>query len=59
VARREALVDLAFGVEDWVSDSALFALVADAYRKPEAHPETRRLVRDRLDAAVAASARER
>src|SRR5205085_3920918 len=25
--RRAVLVDLAFGVEDWVSDSALFALV--------------------------------
>jgi hypothetical protein len=54
--RREALIDLAFGVEDWVSDSALFALVAQAYVNPEFRPEAHRLVRDRLDAAVAAAA---
>jgi hypothetical protein len=31
--RRQVLIDLAFGVEDWVSDSALFALVAAAYER--------------------------
>lgn len=50
--RRQVLVDLAFGVEDWVSDSALFALVAAAYRQPELRPEVHGLVRARLDAAV-------
>ncbi len=48
------LVDLAFGVEDWVSDAALFALVAHAYWKPERRSETRDLVRARLVAAAEA-----
>ncbi|GAA1393646.1 hypothetical protein GCM10009662_02420 [Catellatospora coxensis] len=52
--RRQVLVDLAFGVEDWVSDAALFALVTAAYRTPELREEVRTLVRARLDAAVAA-----
>ncbi|MFR9777213.1 hypothetical protein ACL02O_14285 [Micromonospora sp. MS34] len=52
--RREVLVDLAFGVEDWVADAALFALVTAAYREPELRAEVRQLVRARLDAAVAA-----
>lgn len=52
--RRQVLVDLAFGVEDWVSDSALFALVTAAYRDPVVREEVRQLVRARLDAAVAA-----
>lgn len=52
--RRQALMDLAFGVEDWVADSALFALVTEAYRNPETRAETRRLVRSRLDAAASA-----
>lgn len=54
--RREVLADLAFGAEDWVSDAALFALVAHAYWEPETRPEAHRLVRDRLDAALAAAA---
>ncbi|MGW5668480.1 hypothetical protein, partial [Micromonospora sp. NPDC003776] len=53
--RREVLVDLAFGVEDWVADAALFALVTAAYREPELRAEVRQLVRARLDAAVAAN----
>jgi hypothetical protein len=53
--RREVLVDLAFGVEDWVADAALFALVTVAYREPYLREEVRRLVRARLDAAVAAN----
>lgn len=52
--RREVLVDLAFGVEDWVADAALFALVTAAYRAPGRRAEVRQLVRARLDAAVAA-----
>jgi hypothetical protein len=53
--RRGVLVDLAFGVEDWVSDAALFALVTAAYREPDLREEVRQLVRARLDAAVAAN----
>jgi hypothetical protein len=52
--RRQVLVDLAFGVEDWVSDAALFALVAQAYRDPSVRDEVRVLVRDRLVAATEA-----
>jgi hypothetical protein len=52
--RRGVLVDLAFGVEDWVADSALFALVTAAWREPELREEVRQLVRTRLDAAVTA-----
>ncbi|GAA1873099.1 hypothetical protein [Asanoa iriomotensis] len=53
--RREVLSDLALGVEDWVADSALFALVTAAYLDPAARDEVRGLVRTRLDAAVAAN----
>ncbi|MET0422287.1 MAG: hypothetical protein ABW046_00335 [Actinoplanes sp.] len=53
--RREVLIDLAFGAEDWVSDAALFALVTLAYREPERRAEVRGLVRSRLDAAVHAN----
>jgi hypothetical protein len=52
--RREVLVDLAMGVEDWVADAALFALVTAAYREPEQREEVRGLVRSRLDAALSA-----
>jgi len=50
----EALADLAFGAEDWVSDAALFALVTTAYREPRRRAEVHDLVRARLDAAMAA-----
>jgi hypothetical protein len=53
--RRQVLTDLAFGVEDWVSDSALFALVTAAYREPALRPEVHALVRARLEAAMRAS----
>lgn len=52
--RRQVLVDLVFGVEDWVADSAAFALVTNAYTNPEARAEVRRLIRSRLDAAASA-----
>jgi len=52
--RRQVLIDLAFGVEDWTSDAALFALVAAAYREPALRDEVRVLVRDRLIAATKA-----
>jgi hypothetical protein len=53
--RREVLADLAFGIEDWVADAALFALVTAAYREPEHRGDVRSLVRARLDVAVTAS----
>jgi len=53
--RRAVLSDLALGIEDWVADSALFALVTAAYRDTAIRDEVRGLVRTRLDAAVAAN----
>lgn len=52
--RRQVLVDLAFGAEDWACDAALFALVTAAYQEPAVRAEVRGLVRARLDAAAAA-----
>ncbi|MEV6851585.1 hypothetical protein [Actinoplanes sp. NPDC051411] len=52
--RRQVLIDLAFGVEDWACDAALFALVTAAYREPALRDEVRVLVRDRLVAATKA-----
>ncbi|GAA3452786.1 hypothetical protein [Dactylosporangium matsuzakiense] len=52
--RRQVLIDLAFGVEDWAADAALFALVTMAFRAPGHRREVRDLVRGRLDAAVGA-----
>jgi hypothetical protein len=53
--RREVLVDLAFGIEDWTTDAALFALVTAAYRDPDLREEVRGMVRERLDVAVGAN----
>jgi hypothetical protein len=51
-SRRTSTPSCTFGVEDWVSDSALFALVTMAFHEPEHRDEVRRLVRAQLDAAV-------
>lgn len=53
--RRDVLVDLAMGVEDWVADASLFALVTASLRDPAVREEVRGLVRARLDAIVKAS----
>jgi hypothetical protein len=50
--RRRVLVDLAFGIEDWTTDAALFALVVAAWTDPDARADVRDLVRRRLDAAT-------
>ncbi|MFF5289356.1 hypothetical protein [Paractinoplanes globisporus] len=56
--RRRVLIDLAFGVEDWVADSALLALVTAAHDDPARRAEVRELARARLDeAAVTAASR--
>jgi len=52
--RRRVLLDLSMGVEDWVVDSALFALVTSAYREPSQRDEARRLVSERFRAAMLA-----
>jgi tetratricopeptide (TPR) repeat protein len=49
--RREVLVALVNGVEDWVTDSALFALVVAAWAAPESRADVLGIVRARLAAA--------
>jgi tetratricopeptide (TPR) repeat protein len=52
--RRTVLVDLAFGAEDWVSDAALFALVATAWLVPDVRDDVAGLVAERFVEAVRA-----
>ncbi|MDG4762211.1 tetratricopeptide repeat protein [Micromonospora sp. WMMD710] len=56
--RRRVLLDLVWGVEDWVTEAALFALVTAAWVDPEVRPDVARVVAERL-ADVAAVARAR
>ncbi|RKS10288.1 tetratricopeptide repeat protein [Nocardiopsis sp. Huas11] len=53
--RRRALVDLAFGPEDWVTEAALFALVSLAWTHPEDRADIAGLVTERFVAAVEAA----
>ncbi|WP_406105652.1 tetratricopeptide repeat protein [Micromonospora globbae] len=56
--RRGVLLDLVWGVEDWITEAALFALVTAAWVDPAVRPEVARVVAERLaDAADAARAR--
>ncbi|GAB7043725.1 hypothetical protein JCM9533A_75760 [Catenuloplanes niger JCM 9533] len=56
--RRRVLVDLAWGVEDWITEAALFALVTAAWVTPELRADVAGLVRDRL-ADIAVVVRQR
>ncbi|MGC4803565.1 tetratricopeptide repeat protein [Micromonospora sp. DT233] len=56
--RRRALVDLVWGVEDWITEAALFALVTAAWVDPSARADVARVVAERL-ADAAAVAKER
>lgn len=56
--RRRVLLDLVWGVEDWVTEAALFALVTAAWVDPAVRPDVARVVTERL-ADVAAVARTR
>lgn len=56
--RRAVLVDLAFGVEDWVTEAAVYALVVAAWVDPAVRADVAELVAARLvDAAEAAQHR--
>lgn len=55
--RRQVLAGLAFGVEDWVSEAAIFALVTAAWLDPQVRPDVAGLVRDRLLDAIEVSRR--
>ncbi|SCL39635.1 Tetratricopeptide repeat-containing protein [Micromonospora rhizosphaerae] len=56
--RRRVLVQLVWGVEDWITEAALFALITAAWVEPAVRPDVARVVAERL-ADVAAVARER
>ncbi|WP_434971395.1 tetratricopeptide repeat protein [Micromonospora peucetia] len=56
--RRRVLLDLVWGVEDWVTEAALFALVTAAWVDPAVRPDVARVVTERL-ADVATVARTR
>ncbi|GGR85784.1 hypothetical protein GCM10010169_32610 [Micromonospora fulviviridis] len=56
--RRRVLLELVWGVEDWITEAALFALVTAAWVDPAVRPDVARAVAERL-ADVAAVARER
>jgi hypothetical protein len=55
--RRKVLVDIAYGVEDWTTETALYALVVAAWVDPSARADVRDLVAGRFHAAAEAYAR--
>ncbi|TDB69999.1 tetratricopeptide repeat protein, partial [Micromonospora sp. KC721] len=56
--RRRVLVELIWGVEDWITEAALFALVTAAWVDPAVRPDVARVVAERLaDVAEVARAR--
>ncbi|MEV0153125.1 tetratricopeptide repeat protein [Micromonospora sp. NPDC050686] len=56
--RRRVLLELVWGVEDWTTEAALFALVTAAWVDPAVRPDVAAVVAERL-ADVAAVSRER
>ncbi|MFC3501146.1 tetratricopeptide repeat protein [Micromonospora krabiensis] len=53
--RRTVLLDLVWGVEDWITEAALFALVTAAWVDPAVRPDVAAVVAERLaDARTAA-----
>lgn len=54
--RRQVLVDLAWDVEDWVTEAALFALVAAAWVEPAIRSDVAALVDERIADAVSVTA---
>ncbi|GAA0802613.1 tetratricopeptide repeat protein [Spirilliplanes yamanashiensis] len=47
-ARRRLLVELVWGIEDWVTEAALFALVTNAWVEPAVRADVARVVAERL-----------
>lgn len=56
-ARRRVLLDLAWDVEDWVTEAAVFALMVAAWVDPGARTDVAQLVTERLADAAAVSRR--
>ncbi|MEH0843874.1 tetratricopeptide repeat protein [Micromonospora sp. CPCC 205711] len=50
--RRRVLVELVWGVEDWITEAALFALVSAAWVDPEVRADVAQVVAERLADAV-------
>ena len=46
-ARRQMLVELAYGVEDWITEAALYALITAAWVDPACRPDVAELVETR------------
>jgi len=46
--RRRTLVDLVFGIEDWIAEAAMFAMITAAWLDPAARSDVASLVRERL-----------
>ncbi|MBS2537142.1 tetratricopeptide repeat protein [Catenulispora sp. NF23] len=57
--RRRILIDLAFGVEDWITEVALFGLVVAAWVEPEARADVAGLLAARLADVVEIGTRRR
>ncbi|WP_194899238.1 tetratricopeptide repeat protein, partial [Catenulispora pinisilvae] len=57
--RRRILIDLAFGVEDWITEVALFGLVVAAWAEPEARADVAGLLAARLADVVEIGTRRR
>ncbi|MEH1027373.1 tetratricopeptide repeat protein [Micromonospora profundi] len=56
--RRRVLLDLVWGVEDWVTEAAMFALVTAAWVDPDVRPDVAGVVAERLaDVAAVTQAR--
>jgi tetratricopeptide (TPR) repeat protein len=55
--RRRLLVDLAFGVEDWTTEAAVFAMVTAAWMDPSARSDVAALIRERLADVAQVSAK--
>lgn len=51
--RRQVLLDLIWGVEDWVTEAALFALVTYAWVDPGVRPDVSRVAAERLADGIA------
>jgi tetratricopeptide (TPR) repeat protein len=54
---RELLTQLAYGIEDWITEAALFGLAVAAWVDPASRPEVARTVQDRYLEAVRATER--
>ena len=55
--RRRVLIDLVWGIEDWITEAALFALVTAAWVDPSVRADVARIAAERLADGVAVARR--